>query len=121
MIKKSILKQCYQEGFTEEDVYSAYKIFFGTLFSESRLNIINLLRKRKENVSGIMSALDMEQTAVSHDLARLKRCNFVEAEIIGKFRYYRLNNETIKPIMGLIDRHMSNCCIKILKNKGGDK
>ncbi len=114
MINKSIFPECHKEGFNEEEIYEAYKIFFGTLGSESRLRIINLLRKKRKNVSEIIKELDMDQTAVSHDLVRLKRCGFVISEIEGKYRYYKLNEETIKSLMILIDKHMSKFCIHIL-------
>lgn len=118
MINKSIFPECHKEGFNEDEIYEAYKIFFGTLISESRLKIINLLRNGKKNVSEIMQELKMDQTAVSHDLARLKRCGFVKSNIEGKFRYYKLNEETIRPLMGLIDKHMSQYCIHILHQGG---
>ena len=104
-----------------KNMYGAYKIFFGTLVSESRLKIINLLRKGKKNVSEIVNELKMNQTAVSHDLARLKKCGFVKIESIGKFRYYRLNKKTIKILMNIIDKHMSEHCIHILKTMKGGK
>ncbi len=102
---------------SDNELYKAYKIFFGTLVSESRLRIINLLRKGRKNVSGIIKELKMDQTAVSHDLARLKRCGFVDAETNGKFRYYKLNEKTIKNLMEIIDKHMAQFCVHILKNK----
>ena len=114
MINKSILKHAHHHGFDEGEIYGAYKIFFGTLVSESRLKIINLLRKREKNVSELMNELNMDQTAVSHDLARLRRCGFVKTERKGKFVYYRLNDSTIKPLMDLIDHHMSQYCVHIL-------
>ena len=117
MINKTILKSCHSEGFGEEEVYGAYKIFFGTLVSESRLKIINLLRKGKKNVGEIVSSLGMDLTAVSHDLARLRECGFVTQEINGKFREYKLNDETIKPLMDIIDKHMKGNCIHILRGK----
>ena len=118
MINKAILKHFehkHHEHLTEKEIYNAYRIFFGTLFSESRLKIINLLRKDKKNVSEIMRELKLDQTAVSHDLSRLKKCGFVGVEIEGKFRYYKLNKETIKPLIELIDKHMSQYCIHILQ------
>lgn len=121
MINKNILKSYHKEGFQDQEIYGAYKIFFGTLVSESRLKIINLLRNGKKNVSQIMDELKMKQTPVSHDLARLKQCGFVNSEIDGKFRYYSLNEETIKPLMSLIDKHMSQHCIHILKKMKGGK
>lgn len=117
MINKNILKTCHSEGFTEDEAYGAYKIFFGTLVSEPRLKIINLLRKGRKNVSEIIEELNGDQTAVSHDLARLKRCGFVVNEREGKFVYYRLNEGTIKPLMDLIDKHMGQFCVHILREE----
>ena len=116
MITKNILQHVHHHGFDDEEIYGAYKIFLGTMSSESRLKIITLLRKGKKNVSEIMAELKMDQTAVSHDLARLKRCGFVNVKVDGKFRYYELNNKTIKPLMDLIDKHMSEYCIHILRS-----
>ena len=114
MINKNILRSVYKEGFRNEEVYDAYKIFFGTLVSEPRIKMINLLRKGEKSVSEIMSELKMNQTSVSHNLARLRKCGFVEVDIKGKFRYYKLNRTTIKPLMDIIDKHMGKHCIHIL-------
>jgi len=100
---------------TEKELYKAYKIFFGTLVSESRLRIINLLRKKSMNVSQIVNELKSNQTAVSHDLQRMKKCGFVANEVKGKYRYYKLNGRTIKPLMKIIDSHMAGNCVHILK------
>ncbi len=111
-------------GISESEVYGAYKIFFGTMVSESRLRIINLLRDGKKNVSEIISEIGMDQTHVSHDLSRLRKCGFVISERDGKFVYYKLNKETIGPLMNLIDDHMSQYCVHILHDnnmKGGHK
>ena len=121
MINKNILKHAHHHGFSEDELYGAYKIFFGTLVSESRLKIINLLRKGKKNVSEIMSELGMDQTAVSHDLRRLRECGFVNVEIDGKFRYYTLDQEAIRPLMDLIEKHMGDYCVHILHGMKGGK
>ena len=118
MIAESILQHVHEHTPSEKEMYESYKIFFGTLTSESRLKIINLLREKKHNVSEITAALNLDQTAVSHDLARLKKCGFVTVEIEGRFRYYALNEKTILPLMSLIDKHMSQFCVHILRAKG---
>lgn len=117
MINKTILQHMHHHGITDKEVYGAYRIFFGTLVSESRLKIINLLRKGKKNVTELVTALHLDQTAVSHDLARLKKCGFVKTEVDGKYHYYMLNEKTIKPLMHLIDEHMSRYCIHILRGE----
>ena len=122
MINKDILKSCNREGFEDKEIYEAYKLFFGTLVSEPRLKIINLLRKGKRNVSEIKKELGMDQSSISHNLARLKKCGFVDSEVNKKFRYYKLNQKTIKLLMEIIDKHMSQHCVHILnKMKGGNK
>src|SRR3989344_4111553 len=120
MTNKTILQHCHKEGLSEEELYGAYKIFFGTLISEPRLKIINLLRKGKKNVSQIIEELKMDQTSVSHDLSRLKQCGFVNCEVEGKYRYYKLNEQSIKTLMEIIEKHMSEHCIHILKSNTGD-
>lgn len=121
MISKIISNDCNYQHLSDKEICGAYKLFFGTLVSESRIKIINLLRKKKMNVSEIIDELKMDQTAVSHDLSRLKKCGFVNVEINGKFRNYKLNEETIKPLMDLIDKHMSNYCVHILRESKGRK
>ncbi len=113
---------CGVKNIKETEFYGAYKIFFGTLSSQSRLKIINLLRsKGKMCVTELVKESKLDQTAISHDLTRLKKCGFVEVEIKGKYRYYSINEKTIKPIMELIDNHMSNYCIHILRGEINEK
>lgn len=119
MINKTILNSCHKEGFSNEELYGAYKIFFGTLVSEPRLKIINLLRRGRKNVSEIIEELKMDQTAASHDLKRLRECGFVISERDGKFIYYSLNDKSIKPLMEIIEKHMGEYCVHILRR--GDK
>jgi len=117
-----MLKHIEHGHMSEAELYESYKIFFGTLVSEPRLKIINFLRDGKKNVSEIMNELKMDQTSVSHNLSRLRKCGFVEMESDGKFRFYKLNEKTILPMMDMIDKHMAKNCIHILHTmKGGDK
>src|SRR3989344_4946737 len=121
MLNKSIFQHVHKEGFKEGEIYEAYKIFFGTLVSESRLKIINLLRKGEKSVSEIVEELNFPQPTVSHDLARLKKCGFVKVKTAKNFRHYSLNEKTIEPLMRLIDCHMSEYCINILHKMKGEK
>ena len=113
MTDKHISLSC--ANVAEDDLYGAYKIFFGTLVSGTRLKILNELREGKRNVTELTEALGLEQSAVSHDLARLRRCGFVRQHTQGKFRYYEIDRTTIEPMLDLIDAHMSEHCIHILE------
>ena len=114
MHNKYILAHAHTQGYDEKEVYEAYKIFFGTLVSESRLKIINVLRHGEKSVSELVEELKISQPTISHDLARLKKCGFVKVKTVKNFRYYSLNQKTIYPLMSLIDVHMSEYCIHIL-------
>lgn len=118
MMNKDMLNHAHHVS--ENELYDAYKIFFGTLVSESRLRIMNLLLEGKKNVSDIMRKLKMDQTSVSHNLARLKRCGFVSSQVVGKYRYYKINDDTIKPLMGMIEKHMGQYCVHILHYLNGE-
>lgn len=98
-------------------VSGAYKLFFGTLVSEDRLRILNLLREKARYVSDIMKDLNMEQTVASHHLARLKKCGFVHVTKKGKYRQYAINKKTMLPLLDMIDKHMSEYCVHILRKK----
>ena len=100
------------------DTYRAYKRFFTTLASEPRLRILNLLRKGPHHVNAIIEALDRDQPSVSHDLARLRECGFVKTKRDGRMIEYSLNEETIRPILNLIDEHMDAYCLRIVRTLG---
>ncbi len=118
-MNKKVMDCCDENGIEKNELYGAYKIFFGTMASEPRLKILNLLREKKMNVSEIVKKTKMKQTFVSHNLARLNKCGFVQIENGGKFRYYRLNDKTIRPLLDLIDNHMAGNCVHILRGKNG--
>ena len=101
----------------DKNMLKAYKLFFGTLTSNDRLMIINSLRKQSKTVGELQKELKLEQTRVSHNLKRLKKCGFVDVKIDGKYRIYKLKERTIKPLMNLIDNHMKNYCLKITGGK----
>lgn len=92
-----------------------YEIFFTSLANPNRLQIIMSLREGDKNVTEICSHTGFEQTMVSHNLKRLERCGMVFAERKGKSKYYSLNQETIKPLIKMIDSHVSNYCCKLME------
>lgn len=85
----------------------AVSLLFKALSNESRVSILNLLRKGPKNVGEIIEALRLEQTAVSHNLKCLTFCGLVTSNRMGKTIEYALNQETVEPIFRLADRHIS--------------
>jgi ArsR family transcriptional regulator, arsenate/arsenite/antimonite-responsive transcriptional repressor len=97
--------------------FEAYGLFFGTLANDSRLKIVNLLRKGKLNVSEICEKTGFEQSMVSHNMKNLEHHGMVFSERKGKYKYYSLNKDTIHPLLELIDSHMKEYCCKILRGE----
>lgn len=96
-----------------------YDTFFNTLANRKRLRILDYLKEHDEaNVTTISDALDFNQSTVSQNLLRLESCGFVEREKDGKQRIYRINEDTIEPLMELIDEHVEKYCSNL--SCGGD-
>jgi len=87
---------------------TAVSLLFEALSNESRISILNLLRKGPMSVGEISEALGLEQTAVSHNLKCLAFCGLATCEKEGKMRVYELNHETVEPMLRLAGRHISN-------------
>lgn len=83
----------------------SYNLFFKAISNETRLNIINLLRKNSYDVSEISKKLNFEQSRISHNLKCLEKCGFVISKQKKKNRIYSLNGY-IKPILKAIDKHL---------------
>lgn len=99
---------------------SSFKKFFTTLGNENRLRIIRYLAKRgPRNVTQITEGTALEQTAVSHNLRRLLSCQFVHLRPNGKERVYSLNEETIRPLLGLLEKHVDKYCRRVCEKCEG--
>ena len=86
--------------------YRIYKEFFRALGNPTRFRIVQLLRNRPHHVGEIGEHLGYEQSRVSHNLACLLHCGFVEWSWEGKNKVYRLHPEMV-PILAALDRHLA--------------
>jgi DNA-binding transcriptional ArsR family regulator len=69
------------------------------LSSPSRVRILGLLRDRPYTVSELMAALEMEQSAVSHQLRVLREHDLVRASDLGRRRVYALSGERVAALL----------------------
>lgn len=65
-----------------------------------RISIIQLLKARPRSVSELAEQLGEEQSKVSHSLAALKKCKFVESRRQGKKVIYSLRETLLKKTRG---------------------
>ncbi len=90
-----------------------HQFFFETLGNETRWDIVQCLRTRPYRATAIAKELAVEQSLVSHHLKRLETCGFVQVKTNGTQRVYSLNEQTIGPLLKLVDKHVNRFCKKI--------
>ncbi len=81
-------------------------LFFKGLANKTRISLLKTLSKGSKSVSELCIELGYEQSRVSHNLGCLEFCGFVKSERNGKNKIYSLNEETIEPLMGIVDNHI---------------
>jgi DNA-binding transcriptional ArsR family regulator len=77
-----------------------YHYCFDVLGNPLRISIVQLLKARPRSVSELTKQLGEEQSKVSHSLAALKKCSFVEAKRDGKKLVYSLRETFLKKVKG---------------------
>ncbi len=77
-----------------------YHLCLEVLGNPLRVNLIKELEKEPKSVGELAKTLGEEQSKVSHSLAALKKCSFVESEKQGKKTIYRLSESLLKKIEG---------------------
>jgi len=86
-----------------------HALFFQALANQTRMRVLQLLSDRGGmNVSEICSELGLEQTHVSHNLKCLTFCGLVTSTPRGKSRIYSINEETVLPLLKIVDNHLES-------------
>ncbi len=98
-----------------------HRLFFKAFSNKTRLEIIQILRKKPLTVTEICNKTGFEQSRVSHNLKCLENCGFVKVTPNGNFRKYELDAGTIIPIVDLFEKHIRKykkrleCCEVVRK------
>jgi len=80
---------------------------FKVLGDPSRLRIIRALGAAELCVCDLSSALEMSQSAVSHQLAILRRSRLVRSRRDGKSVFYALDDGHVGQIVGIATEHVA--------------
>jgi len=88
----------------------SYNAFFSVFANPTRLKIIDSLTESDKSVGEVCEAIAEEQSKVSHNLNILLRCHFVDMRKEGKKRIYSINQETIKPLVDIVRKHVEMYC-----------
>jgi len=80
---------------------------FKVLGDPSRLRILTALGAAELCVCDLATALEMSQSAVSHQLAVLRGARLVRARREGKAMFYNLDDEHVRAIVSLASIHLA--------------
>ncbi|MBO0420860.1 ArsR/SmtB family transcription factor [Vagococcus fluvialis] len=92
---------------TEENILKVSK-FFKSISDPTRLRILLALSEKEMNVSSITELLEMEQSAVSHQLKALRENRLVKSRKEGKSVVYSLDDQHVVDILTETFVHMSH-------------
>ena len=77
------------------------------MFGDStRIRILYDLFEKEKNVTEICDDLEMNQSAVSHQLKILKTSKLIQARRDGKAMYYSLADDHVKTIIAMGKEHI---------------
>lgn len=99
MLKKNIPNEYYFN-----DLADLFKLIGDT----TRCKILFILDKYEMCVCDIANVLSMTKSAVSHQLAALRRSGIVKCRKNGKEVYYTLDDDHIVKLFEMADAHLSH-------------
>ncbi len=86
--------------------FSSLADFYKTFSDNTRLRILDALVDKELCVNEISNLLDISQSAISHQLNKLRNSNLVKTKKIGKNVYYSLSDDHIKIILKYGKEHI---------------
>lgn len=95
------------EFVTDNNIQKVSK-FFKSLGDPTRLKILIALSEGEKNVTAITTVLDMEQSAVSHQLKILRDHHLVKTRKEGKTVYYSLDDQHVIDILQATFTHTNH-------------
>ncbi len=96
----------------DTDLADAMADRFKVLADPTRLRLLALLAEREVCVSELTRLLDMEQSAISHQLSKLRDQKLVQHRKAGRQVYYRLKDEYIQQ---LLSHSLANIPSKVVR------
>lgn len=94
VIHEDIVAQVREVGLAEQEVVDLAAIF-AALGDPTRVRIIRALSVSEMCVCDLSAALDMTQSAVSHQLRLLRNMRIIKRRKAGRMNYYSLDDDHI--------------------------
>ncbi|WP_159649328.1 ArsR/SmtB family transcription factor [Erysipelothrix aquatica] len=91
-------RKAVQETLHSEKHYTDLSMLFKMFADATRLKIFTVLSQKEVSVDDLKEILNMTQSAVSHQLASLRKLNLVKVTKVGKYSYYSLADDHVMEI-----------------------
>jgi len=82
---------------------------FKALGDPNRLKVVKALTAGELCSSDVAQIMEMENSTVSHQLKYLKTSGIISSRKEGKFIYYTIENECVKKLFALVEKHLLQC------------
>lgn len=105
LVDPELVYECKEQMACESD-YENMSMIFNMFADGTRLKIMNALFVNELCVGDLANLLDMSQSAVSHQLASLKKTKLVTTRKKGKHVYYSMADDHIKMIYKMAFDHI---------------
>ena len=105
LIDEKAVEKCRNRMITERD-YDDMSLIFQMFSDSTRLKIMSALFVSELCVGDLAALLEMSTSAVSHQLASLKKTKLVRTRKIGKNVYYSMADEHIENIYRMAYEHI---------------
>lgn len=84
--------------------------FFSILSDPNRLRLVSLLAGEELCVCDLAAALNMSESAVSHQLRTLRAARLVRYDKRGRRAFYRLDDHHILDLYRSVENHLNGSC-----------
>jgi ArsR family transcriptional regulator, lead/cadmium/zinc/bismuth-responsive transcriptional repressor len=92
-----VIEEAINDLHSDEE-YDYMSMLFKMVSDPTRLKIINALFDRELCVCDLMMVTQMSQSAISHQLSKLKQTRLVKSEKRGKNVFYTLSDDHVRQI-----------------------
>ena len=99
------VEEC-RRNMIDEFEYDDMSMIFNKFGDNTRLKIMSALFTNELCVGDLAGLLQMSQSAISHQLASLKKTKLVTSRKIGKLVYYSMADDHIKNIYRMALEHI---------------
>jgi len=99
-----VIEEAINDLLSNEE-YDYMSMLFKMVSDSTRLKIINALFDRELCVCDLMIVTQMSQSAISHQLSKLKQTRLVKSEKRGKNVFYSLSDDHVRQIFKQAQEH----------------